>query len=190
MRLKTAKTISAFSHPAVVFPVSVPFFLSQAELSGGKILFLLPILLILSLPIFYYFYALKKKKISDWEITERRERYSIYLLSLICGGVALWLLQISGSQYLLNAALIFYLLAVFVTLINFFWKICIHAAGITAGALTLNLFFGQTAFLYLLIPLVIWSRWEEKKHTPIQIFAGATLGFLVAFGVLNLRGSP
>lgn len=187
MRLKTAKAISTFSHPVVVFPASLPFFLFQAHLSKEKLLFLLLILFILAIPIFYFFYALKKKKISDWEMTQRQERYPLYLLSLFCGGLALVLLKISGSEILFNVALIFYLLGIFITLINFSWKISVHTAGITAGALVFNLLLNQSPYLYLLIPLVAWSRYEEKKHTPAQIFAGVVLGALVVFGILSLE---
>lgn len=178
MRLKLAKLVSAFSHPVVLFPVSVPFFMSRADLSSGKFLHFLPILLILAIPIIYFFYALKKKKISDWELTKRQERYPLYILSLVCGALGLFFLQIYGSQALFTLALIFYLLGIFITLINFFWKISTHTAGITAGALAFNLLFNQTIYhyLYLLIPLVIWSRYEEKKHTLSQLLAGVLLG--------------
>lgn len=187
MRSRAAKAISTFSHPVIVFPTSLPFFLSQADLAKEKFFFLLLILFILAIPIFYFFYALKKKKISDWEMTQRRERYPLYLLSLFCGGLALGFLKISGSQILFNVALIFYLLGIFITLINFFWKISVHTAGITAGALVFNLLLSQSPYLYLLIPLVAWSRHEEKKHTPGQILAGVALGALVVFGVLGLK---
>jgi len=187
MRLKTAKVISAFSHPVVVFPVSLPFFISQAELTKEKLVWFLPILFLLAIPIFYFFYGLKKRKISDWEMTQRRQRYPLYLLSLVCGGLALVFLKVSGSQTLFIVALIFYLLGIFVTLINFFWKISVHTAGITAGALAFNLLLSQSALLYLLIPLVAWSRREERKHTLAQILGGISLGAVVAFGVLSLR---
>lgn len=188
MRLRAAKAISTFSHPVIVFPVAVPFFISQAQLSKEQLLLLAPVLFILSLPILYFLYALKRRKISDWDVVHREERYPIYLLSLFCGGVALGLLQFFGSQTLLTLALIFYLLGIFITLINFFWKICVHAAGITVGALTFNLLLGQSPYLYFLIPLVAWSRHEEKKHTPAQILAGMLLGVIVFFGVLTFRG--
>lgn len=189
MRLKLAKTISAFSHPVVVFPVSVPFFAFQVELTQNQIFSLLPALFVLAAPLLYFIYALKRGKISDWEVTERRERYALYLLSLVCGGLGLWLLRPFGSQTLITVALIFYLLGIFVTLVNFFWKISAHAAGITTGSLTFNLLLGQSPLFYFLIPMVVWGRYAEKKHTPSQLLAGVLLGAVVVFGVLSFRGA-
>ncbi|MDP3998766.1 MAG: hypothetical protein Q8P89_04095 [bacterium] len=190
MRLWTARVISAFSHPVVVFPASVPFFAFQVDLAREQVFSLIPALFVLAIPLLYFLYALRRKKISDWEVTERRERYVLYFLSLLCGGLGLWLLQPFGSRSLITVALIFYLLGIFVTLINFAWKISAHAAGITTGALTFNLLLGQSPLFYFLIPLVVWGRYVEQKHTPAQLLAGVILGVAVVFGVLTIRGGP
>lgn len=186
--LRLARLISALSHPVVVLPASLPLFMLKANLTLQKFILFLPALLILAIPIFYFLYALKKKKFSDWELTERHERYPLYFLSLFCGGIALWLLSIVGSRDLFTLALIFYLLGVLVTIVNFFWKISAHSAGITTGALVFNLLLGQTPLLYLLIPIVAWSRREEQKHTLAQILGGIILGAVVVLGILRLSG--
>ena len=187
MILQAARVVSTLSHPVVVFPASVPFFLAQAQLTREQIFMLGIILFILFLPIAYFFYAFKRKKISDWDVTKKEERRPIYLLSLLCGGVALFLLQFFESPTLVSLALTFYLLGILVTIINFFWKISAHAAGVTAGALVFNLLLGQSPYLYFLIPLVAWSRYREKEHTPAQIFAGVLLGATVVLAVLIVR---
>lgn len=187
MRLRMAKIISTFSHPVVVFPASVPFFAVQSNLTIEKFLLYLPILLILAVPIIYYLYALKTKKISDWEVTKRQERYPIYILSLICGGIALVSLKIFSDQGLFTLAVIFYLVAIVLTVINFFWKISVHTAGVTSGILGFNFLFNEPAWLYFLIPLVAWSRLEEKKHTLTQSLGGIVLGTIVVAVVLGVR---
>lgn len=164
--------------------------MSHAQLTTAKFLLFLPAILVLSIPIFYFLYALKKKKISDWEMTGRQERYPIYLLSLLCGGLALIFVSVYGSRELFTLSLILYLVGILVTLINFFWKISTHTAGITSGALAFNLLFPDAIYqiFYLLIPLVVWSRWEEKKHTFGQLLGGIVLGALVAVGVWGAKG--
>lgn len=190
MRLKTAKLISTFSHPIVLFPASVPFFVVRTQFNEEKILVLFPVLFILAIPVVYFFYALRKKKISDWELTHREERYPIFALSLICGGASLLILWKVATSALFTLALIFYLAGILVTIINFYWKISVHTAGITAGAIAFNFLFQNPVYhyLYFVIPLVVWSRHEEKKHTAAQTIGGVVLGGVVALSVLGFGG--
>jgi membrane-associated phospholipid phosphatase len=40
--------------------------------------------------------------------------------------------------------------------------------------------FGYSGLFFLpIIPLVMWSRLFLKRHTPIQVIAGASMGFVL-----------
>lgn len=188
MRLKTARAISAFSHPVVVFPLTFPIFMAKASLSREQAYLLVLIAFFACLPFLYFFYQLKKKRIGDWDTIDRKERYPIYFMGIVGGSLAIALLAFFDHPYTFLIALAFYLLVVSVTVINFFWKISLHSATITAAVLLFNSFVQTNAYLFLLIPLVGWSRFEEKKHTPGQIFGGVVLGVVVVLGILRLGG--
>jgi len=75
----------------------------------------------------------------------------------------------------------------FVLAVSLFWKISIHAVGVSGPAVAMTYVFGSIGIvLMLMIPMVMWSRVHLKKHTVAQVIAGAssaltitTLVFLV-----------
>ncbi|MDL2277915.1 hypothetical protein LJC57_04910 [Parabacteroides sp. OttesenSCG-928-G07] len=128
--------------------------------------------------------------ISGIDIDNRKERaipYLIIIMSiLICAyylhrvNIPAWLLAI------LIGACIALLIALF---INFFWKISAHTIGIggllggVMGVSRLLLLNPYWAFmlLFVLTGLVAASRIYLQKHTPLQTYAGALLGFMSTF---------
>ena len=57
------------------------------------------------------------------------------------------------------------------------WKISGHLYTFTAATTLMSMVSGWFAALYLLIPLISWSRLKLNAHTFGQIVAGALLGF-------------
>ncbi|MBI4100129.1 phosphatase PAP2 family protein [Candidatus Microgenomates bacterium] len=187
-RQRTAKVISAFSHPVTVFPLTFPIFISRVTLTVEQIYLLFLIVLIILTPFFYLLFQIKKGEIKDWDVTERKQRYPIYLIAVVSGTVAMVILRFFEHPHTFLVALTFYLLVLSVTAINFFWKISAHTTTITAAVLLFYFLVQPMPYLFLLVPLVCWSRYEEKKHTWGQIFSGVGLAILVVFGVLSLVG--
>jgi membrane-associated phospholipid phosphatase len=71
-------------------------------------------------------------------------------------------------------------------IINIWWLISIHVTGVVASWIIVGLVFGWTASL-IVVPFVIsvaWVRLYLKRHTPLQVIAGAALGIV---SVLSLR---
>jgi hypothetical protein len=87
------------------------------------------------------------------------------------------------SYYMLGASL----LAIMTLLINFRYKISLHAAGIgsTAGLfIGISLNFGvnlipETCTSLLLAGIVGWARLKNESHTPVEIYLGFLLGTIV-----------
>jgi membrane-associated phospholipid phosphatase len=62
-------------------------------------------------------------------------------------------------------------------IITLWWKISIHCAGIAGYLSATTLIFGpRHVILWLIIPLLCWSRIRVKAHTPLQTLVGAVLG--------------
>jgi membrane-associated phospholipid phosphatase len=67
-----------------------------------------------------------------------------------------------------------------VLLISPFWKISIHSVGVAGPVATLIYVFGYPGLIFIIfIPLVMWSRLYLKRHTLLQVIAGALLGFIL-----------
>jgi len=87
----------------------------------------------------------------------------------------------TGAPPLTSALMVCYLNnTLIVLLFSLFWKISIHAMGISGPATALIYLFGWPGLLFsLLVPLVVWSRLHLKRHTPSQLIIGTILGYLL-----------
>lgn len=116
--------------------------------------------------------------ITDLYPHERSQRGSLLLLGTLCyfGGyvVLLWLdapvfMLVAGCAFGLNSLLVWW--------INQYWKISIHAVGVSGGVSVLLLAGGLVLWPSLLmLPLVAWARLRLQAHTPAQVTAGLLLG--------------
>jgi len=59
------------------------------------------------------------------------------------------------------------------------WKISGHLYAFTAVTTILSMVSAWFAPLFLLVPLISWSRLKLKAHTAGQVIAGAAIGFAV-----------
>ena len=65
-------------------------------------------------------------------------------------------------------------------LISLRWKISIHTAGIAGPTTFLAHYFSPLyTLLYLLVPLIAWSRYKLKAHTIPQLITGALVALVV-----------
>lgn len=176
---KLAGIISILFDPLVEAPfLFVLLFLTKSTAP----LWLLPIIIFVDaiLPVLFMIYGLRVGFITDWETTDREERYSFNLFWLLGGLLTLFLVYLFGDKFLVRLFLVFVLLFGSYTLITFFWKISGHMTANTALFLVINLFFGwRFWWLILLLPLVAWARWARNKHDIWQLLGGVILSSLV-----------
>ncbi len=128
-------------------------------------------------PMLYVFWLYGTGRISDLDMSVRRERemvFSAFVIFDLCGAAALWF---THAPRLLVAAMLGYLVStLIVQYITRYWKISTHALGITAPLVALTLLYGRQPLPFLiLIPMVCWARIYLKAHTVMQVVAGAAL---------------
>lgn len=128
-------------------------------------------------PMLYVFWLYSTGRISDLDMSVRRERemvFSTFVVFYLLGAAALWL---AHAPRLLIAAMLGYFASTFIVgYITRYWKISTHAIGITAPLVALSLLYGRQPLPFLvLIPMVCWARVYLKAHTPAQVIAGAAL---------------
>ena len=128
-------------------------------------------------PMLYVFWLYSTDRISDLDMSVRRERelvFSTFVVFYLLGSVALWLAH--APRLLVAAMLGYFASTVVVGYITRFWKISTHAIGITAPLVALTMLYGRQPLPFLvLIPMVCWARVYLKAHTIAQVVAGVLL---------------
>ena len=137
-------------------------------------------------------FLLKKANIvRDYGLKDRRERHYPLIMGIIChtlllvffyrGNALIWL------QALMAAPIIVLLIS---GIINFFWKISFHMIGIgglIGGVISVsyNVKWINPYILFIILFILAGclgtSRLILKRHTPMQVYVGFALGFLVAY---------
>lgn len=125
--------------------------------------------------------------IADVYLPERRQRARLLPLGVVCyfaGVVVLWLVK--APALMLGAGCTFCGMALLVWQIDRYWKISIHAAGVSGGLCIVLAASGWSLWpLSFSLPLVMWARLRLQAHTPAQVWAGAALGSVATVLLLN-----
>lgn len=136
-------------------------------------------LLVCVLPVAYIAFEVWRGKITDIHIKVRKQRIRPFLVTLLCGSLALCLLVYVGAPRLMPLFALFSLIQLALMLIiTFFWQISMHAMGITGAVVATGALFGPVPGLLIapLIPLVGAARVTLRRHTVKQVIAGGLLG--------------
>lgn len=190
--LLIAKLISIIFHPiyypllclAIIFKST---FLEYLGIDYAITVLCLTALFTIIIPLFlthaYRYFC----HIEHYQLLKRHERFVPYMVHLTSYLVLLHIMQqVHVHSLVIDIIIVSILIQVLCTIINFFWKISMHAAG--AGALvgfTLihgNLF-GMSVLMtiniaILLCGLVGTSRLILRRHTLAQVNVGALMGLI------------
>lgn len=133
---------------------------------------------------------IRKGITKDIHIDERKDRIIPFLITLTSSIVGLLTVSFLGFPKEIQAvSWAIVLTGGIITVITLFWKISLHAAGISAIATALIVFLGLSAsVLVLFIPVVFWARITLRKHNIWQLLAGSGLSVLIMLFVLNWYG--
>ena len=142
------------------------------------------------LPGLFIYLLIRNGVASDLELTKRKERVLPYVIFFTSVLLCLYFLYRMMMPFWLIALLRGVCIALFIALcINFFWKISAHMIGIGGllgglmGIAHVHLINPYSAFMavWLIACLVGMSRIFLKRHTPMQVYAGFSLGFMCTF---------
>jgi membrane-associated phospholipid phosphatase len=189
MRERLADLISNIFNPFLVSFVTILLLALDAVATVNEALKWALICLALSvLPvIIVVFYLVSRKKLEGVFSAPRRQRHTVYAVSAGLAAIGCGLLWYMDAPRLLAATFTAGLAAIIIfMLINFFWKISLHTAFISAAAVSLVMIYG-TALVWtiLLVPLVAWSRLELKMHSFMQVVAGAIVAGAIVVAVFK-----
>jgi len=182
-QLETAKFISMVAHPPVI---SIPTFIILNYFLAGPDQFIVPTLISIIfgalIPISTSLILIKKMN-TDLDITDRTKRTMPLILAICSYLIGFLVLLWFGAPAIVSVLMLVYgTNTLIILIINFYWKISIHAMGIAGPTAAFIFAFGLVGVLLgLIIPLVMWSRLKLKKHTLSQVIAGSVLGLLLTW---------
>jgi membrane-associated phospholipid phosphatase len=185
MLIFLAKIISWVLNPLVVL-LPVPYIL-VAHFTKGRspllwmefsFLFMLIAAFLIALFVF-------KGYFSDLDVSKKEERPLLFLLvGIITVFYLLSLFILSGPIVLYIAVLAITVGLLILYFVSHFLKASIHVVVLSSFLLGVALIYkGPTFFLFLLLPLVMWSRIKLKRHTLKETIAGLILGLTLTIAV-------
>jgi len=183
-----ATVISRLSDPVFMIPGMLVTAVAWSIFNGLRWRFILVLLLIDGLiPALYFVHLLTTGEISDWDTTKRQQRFKLYGFTLAVHAVGVVFAAVLGKIILAKILFSFWVLAAAYTAITLFWKISLHT-GVFATAITFAAALWGRNWLYLgvFLPVIAWSRFRLKKHTPAQVVIGAILGPAILLALFNL----
>lgn len=186
-----ARFISNISSPIVVAPLATLWIFSVSYgLSLEALIKAIIFILILELPsLTYILVQMKRGKIKDIHVKNRKMRYPIYLIgfmSMLFAFIYLSFINAPRNIYIILISLILAFLISF--LINFLVKVSIHTL-ILGGLSSLFLIyeFNFLFALFLIITAVVmWARVQIKAHTSAEVTIGGILGMIVMYAIFSI----
>lgn len=187
-----AKIISQLSQPPLVIGIFIIFlvFYYAPDTVTSIEWFAIAAGLIGVLPTAFTFLAVKMGWIKDVLLTRRQDRSGPLLVGAL-GTIITFIVfyKIGVPLEILVFLMALVLVLILVLIITLFWKISVHAATITVITVSSTILAdGKYWYLLLLIPLVMWSRVERKRHTLAQVIAGALVNGLIVYITFDIFG--
>ncbi len=143
---------------------------------GGTLLFGLYLL-----PLLVALFFLYSKRVSDIDITDRKERrLLLVLVSFVLWLTLLIVLTMPVTVLLLKILLFSCLSFTSIAVLTFWDKVSLHVSSITTLSFVLVMIFGlYGAISFLLIPIIMWARVYLGKHNSHQVLVGALVPVLL-----------
>jgi membrane-associated phospholipid phosphatase len=140
-----------------------------------------------ALPLYALLTLKRAGRIGNVNIDDRRQRTVPFLLGAASYGVGFFVLRTFHAPLVVQGLMFAYAVNTLGTVvITKFWKISAHAMGVAGPLAALFVQFGAwTLPLFLLLPLVSWSRVFMKKHTVGQVVVGSIVGFVATWAQIH-----
>lgn len=130
--------------------------------------------------------------ISDFHLEDRKQRFTPFLFICCFYAITAYMfyarLSINNLLVIIFFAITF--LIILLTIITYFWKISVHGAsigGVAGFIFALGLLHPIVNFPFILAALmviagmVLYARLMLNAHTPLQVYSGTALGFIICF---------
>jgi hypothetical protein len=189
---KLARIVSIVFHPlfmplyGLIILLSAPTVLKFLPVEAKRILFLIVVINNVLIPLSLLPFLKYRNIISSFNIDDRKERMIPLLTTSILYCTTSFIVFRYQIPFFLKSFIFgTSVVAIIVSMINFWWKISIHAVG--AGALTATVFAlsfkmntpltWNLLMVILASGLILSSRLRLNSHNPPQVWIGFLTGF-------------
>jgi len=190
---KLAWLVSVIFHPllmplyGILFLLTAPTFLRYLPVEVKQLLVIVVVINNVMIPVGLLMFFRYRNLISSYRIDDRNERVMPLLTTAILYCTTSFIIFRFQIPFFLKSFIFATsVVAIILSMINFWWKISIHSAG--AGAMTATIlilsFKMQTDLLWYLVAIILLSgailasRLKLNTHEPSQVWAGFATGFL------------
>jgi len=190
---KLAKIVSVVFHPlfmplyGLAILMSAPTFLRYLPGEAKRILFMVVTINNVFIPLSLLPFLRYRNIISSYHISDRRERIiPLLTASILYCTTSFIVFRFQVPFFLKSFIFATSVVAIVLSMINFWWKISIHAAG--AGALTATVialaFRMHTPLTFYLLAVILVSgvilsaRLKLNSHNPAQVWTGFLTGLI------------
>ena len=164
----------------IIFSLLSPIGLGSIDIFSSIVIGLIFLVLIPMGSVYYF----NKKDIDVRKKEERTRLYLISIVSYLTSSAIFWILN-SHVMFVISVAYVF--VSSSVSIINIFWKISAHSAGVAGPTTALVYVFGANLIpLYVLTLLVFWIRLKIKAHNILQLVTGAIIAIFITSLVYTL----
>ena len=187
-RRRFAEFISFIFQPTFI---SIPFFLvlctTTKDLAEYAVCASISLFFAVVFPVTEIALWARYKK-TDGDIPNREDRFYPLLMGTVSYAIGAVLLFLVHAPSVVTASMTAYAVnTVAIMLISFYWKISIHAIGSVGPTMAMIYVFGPiAALLIVILPIIMWSRYVLRRHTPAQLVCGAALGFFLTLAIFAL----
>jgi len=183
---RSAKWLTEVFQPPVV--VSLQLIISPLAEPGfpGTIGYgALAALFVCVLPLAVLLVLVRRGKVTDHHVSDRKQRAPVLLMALGCIALGLVVLNAVDAPLSVVAMVLAVVGGVAVlAAVSPFWKMSGHAAAMSCAAVVSVLMLGAAwTPLLLLVPAVGWSRVVLRAHSLAQVVAGSLFGGVVMAGI-------
>ncbi len=179
-----AKIISRIFGPVAVFSflTILATFYTGLSLKALVDFFVVSFIGILLPPVAFLVVAIKKGWVSNWDVSNRRQRVGVFLVFGLLFLVDYILIKQYGNGAIQQYYFFFFIWFLGFFAITLFWKISGHVALLTLASHYIVQWFGMAWWpVVLVIPFVAWARVVSGNHTIAQVVAGVIYSSIFLF---------
>ena len=123
------------------------------------------------------YFFLRNGKVSNWDISDRRQRPKVLALFMCYVAILVASTWILGYYEALPFLILFTASLALASVITLYWKVSFHTFAVTLCTMFVLLTYNRPELYFLVIlPFITaWTRIVLRKHTPAQAVGGIAL---------------
>ncbi|MFQ3581713.1 MAG: hypothetical protein SNJ67_04060 [Chloracidobacterium sp.] len=191
MKLLVSRILSDVFNPLVnAVAAFLIIIVTDANTQGASktLVAIVAVIFAAALPLVALLVMKRRGLITNVNIDQREQRTRPFMLGIVCYAIGFVFLKLFHAPRLAQGLMFCYAVnTVMILGITRYWKISVHATGISGPLVALYYHLGATVLpCFGLIPLVCASRVVMQKHTVGQVVAGTALGLTATAAQISL----